>query len=174
MSFIDPEIWIRYGQGKIIEFELSDEQIETALNIVLQPADKFFIIAIIMNKIGTKFVESYEIVSVEKMREYAANGIWKYYFGSHEMHDISELNKHNSIERLLLTNGLIMYQHSRIVKNSSVKPVFGIVDKVVNIKTSEILTHNYYLDIFNKLRSTIKQNRLGKREKTNRLNPRKN
>ncbi len=157
-GLLDSSVWQRVGRGRSQNFDLSAEAIQellqTALPDVYQP---YFLLIFSMVKKGPVYTPQCEQVGFEQFAEYAERGRWNFNLGSHVLtpalarEPIFELP-----QAILSTNGLINVQCGLKTKRGAEIPAFGLVDKVANVETYDVVEHTEYLAIYRKLCAAAK------------------
>jgi hypothetical protein len=157
-SLLDPEEWRRVGPGKGQSFDLATKAVQEVLETsLLQAYRPYFLLAFSMVKRGDVYAPQCEEIRFDQIIEYVDQGVWNFNLGSHVLTPgLVRGPVFDLPDAVLSTNGLINIQCGLKTKKSVQLPSFGIVDKVGNVETYEVLVHKEYLEIFRQLCAAAK------------------
>ena len=155
---LNPDEWRRVGRGRVQSFDLSVEAVQEVLVVAL-PDDyrPYYLLAFSMVKRGTLYTPHCEQIGFDQLAQYVGAGMWNFNLGSHVLTpELGQLKVMEVPLATLSTNGLINVQCGLRTKKDVQRPSFGIVDKVGNLETHEVVVHSEYFAVYRRLCAAAK------------------
>jgi hypothetical protein len=159
----DVENWYRVGRGQVLQFFATDEEVqEWLVSMLPQEYAPYTLVGADMIEIDkNKYIEKgfeFDITELKKAIYEKEEPRWQYWIRSKVITPKLDFSREKKITWVLSYTGLVGLDHGGQVKRigrdaSSI----GIVDKIKNKKTDEVIRHNEYLKIFNILARRIKK-----------------
>jgi len=159
----DVDNWYRVGRGHVLQFFATDDEVQDWLNTMLPPEyEPYTLVGADLVKIDKKkYIEKgfeFDIQDFKKAIYEKEEPRWQYWIRSKVLTPELDFSRHKMITWILSYTGLVGLDHGGQVKDmgrdaSSI----GIVERVRNKNTSEIIKHKEYLKIFSTLSRQIKK-----------------
>jgi hypothetical protein len=150
MAIVDINTWFRNGRGLRFQFKATDDNIVNILEDCLLSIslEKFYILATFFNKIGKQYIPSSRKIEAREIPAYSKNDIWSFFIGHDDVTPYSVFAEVDDIDFLASINGLINLQYGRNTRQGVAFPTIGMVNRISNLNTDEIIEHKEYIRIF--------------------------
>jgi hypothetical protein len=150
MTIVDINAWFRNGRGLRFQFKATDDGIINILEgclLDISPG-KFYILATFFNKIGKQYVPSSRKIEAKDIPIYSKNDIWSFFIGHDDITPYSVFSGVDDIDFLAPINGLINLQYGRNTRQGVALPTIGMVNRISNLNTNEVIEHKEYVHVF--------------------------
>ena len=167
MIDMTPKNWYRVGRGRVIQFYATDEEffqvLESSLPGEFEP---YSMIVNEMVKEGKIYVQVPSVFTIDRFLDYRSRGFWKFYILSRLLMPDFKVERGLGVDPKCSLSGLIEVQHGRMTRkdqqdsNSSLvlcDSNIGLVDKVENEETGEVIKYEDSLKIFKALKKVAKR-----------------
>lgn len=153
--------WTRKGRGLRFEFCSSDDDISSLIrnNFFDESEFQLYIIAGYFVKNANEYIPKSCKILPEDIPKFKQNGVWDFFIGAEEITPSAELisRKDKHIGLIAPCNGLINLQYGRMTKIGTAHPSVGLVHKVINYESGEVIEHKTYEKMFRKFIRTLKK-----------------
>ena len=152
------EHWYREGRGRGLDFYACDEELAEVLQVGLpKPYAPYSLVGSYVEKQGREYVHRYVERAVTDFLDLRSGGIWYFFLRSAAITPSLTLCDGRCADRDLSFSGLLNIQHGSVRKGKRGKSRLGIVNKVQNERTNELIVHKEYERVFNALRAAIRK-----------------
>jgi hypothetical protein len=159
-ALLDSEGWFRCGRGMGLDFPATDDNIVDLLETSLHGigTSNFYIIASFFIKEGKNYIPSFKKIEPKEILDCNKEGIWCFFIGDDNLTPYTELEQMSgNIDRIAGCNGLINLQYGSKNKSGRETPSIGLVNRIENLNTMEVIEHTEYVRIFKQLVKNIKK-----------------
>ena len=150
--------WDRYGRGRGIDFFATDEELYEFLDKTLpKEFEPYTLVWSKPIKEGRDYQYEQNENELTQFIELRSQGLWMFFIRSKVL--TPEIFQATTAlpDGAWGLNGLINIQQGRKSKKGLEFSSISLVDKIQNVETGEIVTHDEYLAIFNKLKKTLRK-----------------
>lgn len=154
----DLDNWYRDSHGRSFQFYACDEEILEVLQSALPEAfSPYSLIGSYVEKHGRKYFHRFIEDSVNGFLSMRAESIWQFFIRSHQITPEVKLPNDNDVDMYLSLNGLVNLQQGSIRKGCWQPCAIGLVNRIRNTQTNEMMIHKHYECVFATLKSTIRK-----------------
>lgn len=150
--------WARYSRGRGIDFYATDEEVESVLKECLLPRyAPYLLVGSSSVKEGAKYIQKPFSFEVEQFSELRRRGEWHFFFRSMKITPEMRFSYGEDVSAIMSLSGLVHLQHGSMNGKRWSASSIGIVDKVENTQTHELMLHKEYLEVFYALKKGIRK-----------------
>ena len=157
--WLDPSIWVRDGRGRSSTFAATTDVVSAAIqSVASEGSDSFSLVQCFRTTEAGTSKSSFESLRVDQL---ALDGSWQYFIRSSTLTPVlpsAEPKAGVGWPAIFACNGLILLHHPDPGADSEENPQssIGIVHRVANTETGEVLTHAAYDAIYQRLKTTLR------------------
>jgi hypothetical protein len=155
--WLDPSIWVRDGRGRSSTFVAATDIVSAAIqSVASEDSDSFSLVQCFRTTEAGTSKSSFRSLKVDQL---ALDGSWQYFIRSSTLTPVLpsvEPKPGVGWPAIFACNGLILLHHPNPAADSEESPPqssIGIVHRVANTETGEVLTHAAYDAIYRRLKT---------------------
>jgi hypothetical protein len=159
MTVYDPRIWYRDTRGRSFEFYACDEELAQMLADSLpQELAPFSLVATHVEKLGRRqYVHRHVTAGTDRFVELRQEGIRHFNLCSDYITPSLVLPKNQAVSAIVSTNGLVDIQAGFARKGKLEESSIGLVNRIRNKHTDEVVVHAEYELVFHALKSAVRK-----------------
>ncbi len=149
----DMDVWVRQSRGRTFDFDLQDGEVQDLLMQCL-PTEfgPYTLIGTYLEKVGKLYERRFLETKIDQYLELRKKKIWQIFVKSEKITGQIDYSSKDDLNALLPTNGLTIIQ----VDLPRESPGFaGIINRIINEETGEIVTHVEYEQIFKAMKKAF-------------------
>ncbi len=151
------EDWIRAGRGKSFQFFATDQEVAHLLQISLPSEYRpYSIVSYEIVREGNNYMQIPIFCEMHDFLKIRKTGLWQFFIRSHLLTPTLPVNRGESVLGVCATNGLVNLQQGCVLKKKFCESSIGVVDKISNKHTGEVIHHTEYANAFNTLKKAIR------------------
>ena len=158
--WLDPSVWVRDGRGRSSTVSAATDRISAAINSVANDeGDSFSLVQCFRATEAGTSKSFFESLSVDQL---SPDGHWQYFIRSRALTPVLPVSEPKSgvgWPAIFACNGLVVLHHPDPGADSAAQPQsrLGIVHRVTNTETGEVLTHDAYDKLYQRLLSMLRR-----------------
>lgn len=151
------ENWVRQSQGRTFQIEMTDVEVLSRLETALPKRyEPYRLYCLYFEKFGRTYQQRFEETEIETFFRENSKEFRQCFIKSNRLSDFVNLDAVPYPSIFFATNGLINLQRTQGNSPDVPEFSFGIVNRIINESTGEIVVHKEYNSIFNSLRRAFK------------------
>lgn len=153
-----PTGWMRDGRGHSFQFYVCDEEILEVLTTALPDAfEPYSVIGTYVETHGRRSVHRAISRSVDEFLAMRKEGIWQFFLHSLKLTPNLKMPMDYTVDQCLSLGGLVNLQQGRMLKGRWQYGATGVVNRIRNIQTNDVITHDSYERIFRAVKAAIRE-----------------
>ena len=155
---LSSDTWVRAGRGRSFQFYACDEEVLQLLQSSLpQGLGPYSLIGTYVEAIGRTPIHRFVTAAVGEFPTLRAKGIWQFFLRSWQATPTLDLPADATLAACLSLYGMVSIQHGCTLKGQWQWSSIGLVNRIRNTFTEELVAHESYEQLFRTLKPRIRK-----------------